>query len=100
VTIKPGPYPWGNHPNAWRPAHIHFSLLGRSFEQRLVTQMYFPGDPLFDFDPIFQSVRDPKARERMISSFSMDDSQENWALHYEWDIVLGGRAETPIEERH
>jgi protocatechuate 3,4-dioxygenase, beta subunit len=100
VTIKPGPYPWGNHPNAWRPAHIHFSLLGRSFEQRLVTQMYFPGDPLFDFDPIFQSVRDPKARERMISSFSMEGSQENWALHYEWDIVLGGRAETPIEEAH
>jgi protocatechuate 3,4-dioxygenase, beta subunit len=98
TTIKPGPYPWGNHPNAWRPAHIHFSLLGRSFEQRLVTQMYFPGDPLFDFDPIFQSVRDPKARERMISRFSMDDSQENWALHYEWDIVLGGRSETPIEE--
>jgi len=100
VTIKPGPYPWGNHPNAWRPAHIHFSLLGRSFEQRLVTQMYFPGDPLFAFDPIFNSVRDPKARERMISSFSMDRSQENWALAYEFDIVLGGRDGTPIEEAH
>jgi protocatechuate 3,4-dioxygenase beta subunit len=80
VTIKPGPYPWGNHPNAWRPAHIHFSLLGRSFEQRLVTQMYFPGDPLFPYDPIFNSVRDPKLRERMISAFSIDRSQENWAL--------------------
>jgi protocatechuate 3,4-dioxygenase, beta subunit len=97
LTIKPGPYPWGNHPNAWRPAHIHFSLLGRSFEQRLVTQMYFPGDPLFAFDPIFNSVRDPEARERMVSSFSMDGSQENWALAYEFDIVLGGRDGTPIE---
>jgi protocatechuate 3,4-dioxygenase, beta subunit len=100
ITIKPGPYPWGNHPNAWRPAHIHFSLLGRSFEQRLVTQMYFPGDPLFAFDPIFNSVRDPSARERMVSSFSMDGSQENWALAYEFDIVLGGRDGTPIEEAH
>ena len=100
VTIKPGPYPWGNHPNAWRPAHIHFSLLGRSFEQRLVTQMYFPADPLFEFDPIFNSVRDPDARERMVSSFSMDRSQENWALAYEFDIVLGGRDPTPIDEAH
>jgi protocatechuate 3,4-dioxygenase beta subunit len=97
TTIKPGPYPWGNHPNAWRPAHIHFSLLGRAFEQRLVTQMYFPGDPLFDFDPIFQSVRDPKARERMISTFSIDRSQENWALHYDFDIRLGGREGTVFE---
>jgi protocatechuate 3,4-dioxygenase, beta subunit len=69
TTIKPGAYPWLNHPNAWRPAHIHFSLFGRSFTERLVTQMYFPGDPLFDADPIFHSVRDPKARERLISSF-------------------------------
>ncbi len=98
VTIKPGPYPWGNHPNAWRPAHIHFSLLGRSFEQRLVTQMYFPGDPLFPYDPIFNSVRDAAARERMIAAFSIDASQENWALAYEFDIVLGGRDGTPIEE--
>jgi protocatechuate 3,4-dioxygenase beta subunit len=96
TTIKPGPYPWGNHANAWRPAHIHFSLLGRTFEQRLVTQMYFPGDPLFDFDPIFQSVRDPQARERLIASFSMDRSQENWALHYDFDIALGERG-TPFE---
>jgi protocatechuate 3,4-dioxygenase beta subunit len=98
VTIKPGPYPWGNHPNAWRPAHIHFSLLGRSFEQRLVTQMYFPADPLFAFDPIFNSVRDEAARQRMVSTFSMERSQENWALGYEFDVVLGGRAATPIEE--
>ena len=100
VTIKPGPYPWGNHPNAWRPAHVHFSLLGCSFEQRLVTQMCFPGDPLFAYDPIFRSVRDETARERMIGVFSMERSQENWALAYEFDIVLGGRARTPIEEAH
>ena len=98
TTIKPGPYPWGNHPNAWRPAHIHFSLMGRSFEQRLVTQMYFPGDPLFPYDPIFNSVRDERARERMVSRFSMEHSQENWALHYAFDIVLGGRAQTPLDE--
>jgi len=100
VTIKPGPYPWGNHPNAWRPAHIHFSLLGEQFHQRLVTQMYFPGDPLFAFDPIYQSVRDPKARERLVARFSMDRSQENWALAYEFDIVLRGRDETPMDEVH
>jgi len=98
VTIKPGPYPWGNHDNAWRPAHIHFSLLGRSFEQRLVTQMYFPGDPLFPYDPIFNSVRDPKARERMISRFSLDSSRHNWSLAFEFDIVLGGRGMTPLSE--
>ena len=100
LTIKPGPYPWGNHPNAWRPAHIHFSLLGRSFEQRLVTQMYFPGDPLFEFDPIFNSVRDPAARERMFSSFSMERTEENFALAYQFDIVLGGRCATPIDEAY
>jgi protocatechuate 3,4-dioxygenase beta subunit len=100
TTIKPGAYPWGNHPNAWRPAHIHFSLLGTAFEQRLVTQMYFPGDPLFEFDPIFNSVRDPKVRERMIASFSIERSQENWALGYDFDIVLRGPGETPIEETH
>jgi protocatechuate 3,4-dioxygenase beta subunit len=99
VTIKPGPYPWGNHPNAWRPAHIHFSLLGRSFSQRLVTQMYFPGDPLFEFDPIFNSVRDPAARDRLVAAFSIERSQENWALAYEFDIVLGGAAAaTPMED--
>jgi protocatechuate 3,4-dioxygenase beta subunit len=100
VTIKPGPYPWGNHPNAWRPAHIHFSLLGTAFHQRLVTQMYFPGDPLFQLDPIFNAVRDPKARDRIVSRFSIDRSQENWALAYEFDIVLRGPGETPMEEEH
>jgi protocatechuate 3,4-dioxygenase, beta subunit len=100
TTIKPGPYPWGNHPNAWRPAHIHFSLLGRAFSQRLVTQMYFPGDPLFAYDPIFNAVRDPQARERMISRFSLEGSQESWALAYEFDIVLRGPDETPMEDEH
>ena len=100
TTIKPGPYPWGNHYNAWRPAHIHFSLLGRAFTQRLVTQMYFPGDPLFPYDPIFNSVRDPAARERMISRFSIHDTVPNWALAYEFDICLRGPGQTPFEESH
>jgi protocatechuate 3,4-dioxygenase, beta subunit len=98
TTIKPGPYPWGNHHNAWRPAHIHFSLLGRAFAQRLVTQMYFPGDPLFEFDPIFQSVRDEQARERMVSRFSIHETVPNWALSYEFDIYLRGPGETAFEE--
>ena len=100
VTIKPGSYPWQNHPNAWRPAHIHFSLFGRAFAQRLVTQMYFPGDPFFPFDPIFNSVRDPKARERMVSSFSIHDTVPNWAHAYEFDIYLRGPGATPFEEEH
>ena len=100
ITIKPGPYPWGNHYNAWRPAHIHFSLLGRAFAQRLVTQMYFPADPLVEFHPIFNSVRDPAARERMISRFSIHDSIDHWALAYEFDIYLRGPAATPFEEAH
>ena len=95
VTVKPGAYPWKNHPNAWRPAHIHFSLFGRAFTQRLVTQMYFPGDPLFEFDPIFQSVRDPKARERLIAELDLDTTVPEWALGYQWDVVL--RA-TPFED--
>jgi protocatechuate 3,4-dioxygenase, beta subunit len=100
VTIKPGPYPWGNHYNAWRPAHIHFSLLGRAFAQRLVTQMYFPGDPLFEYDPIFNSVRDARARERMIARFELDESKDHWALAYEFDIYLRGPAATPFEGAH
>jgi protocatechuate 3,4-dioxygenase, beta subunit len=100
VTVKPGAYPWGNHPNAWRPAHIHFSLFGRAFTQRLVTQMYFPDDPLFDQDPIFNSVPDPKARQRMISTFDLEATRPEWALAYRWDIVLRGREQTPFEEPH
>jgi protocatechuate 3,4-dioxygenase beta subunit len=94
VTIKPGAYPWGNHHNAWRPAHIHFSLFGRAFAQRLVTQMYFPGDPLFAYDPIFQSVRDPAARELLVSSFDLETTTPEWALGYRFDIVL---RRTPFE---
>jgi protocatechuate 3,4-dioxygenase, beta subunit len=99
VTVKPGAYPWGNHENAWRPRHIHFSLFGRGFTQRLVTQMYFPGDPLLEFDPIAHSVRDPKARELMIARFDLGTTQPDWALGYQWDIVLGrgGDATTPME---
>ena len=95
VTIKPGAYPWGNHPNAWRPAHIHFSLFGRAFTQRLVTQMYFPDDPLFPYDPIFGSVRDPKARERLISRFDLETTIPDVALGFRFDIVL---AATPFED--
>jgi len=98
ITIKPGAYPWGNHHNAWRPQHIHFSLLGAAFAQRLVTQMYFPGDPLFAFDPIYNSVRDPAGRARMVSSFSLERTVPDWALAYDFDIVLRGPESTPIEE--
>lgn len=97
VTIKPGAYPWKNHPNAWRPAHIHFSMFGRAFTQRLVTQMYFPGDPLFEHDPIFNSIPDPKARERLISRFDINLTEPLWALGFEWDIVLRGSGATVFE---
>jgi len=98
VTVKPGAYPWKNHDNAWRPAHMHFSLFGRAFVQRLVTQMYFPNDPLFDQDPIFNSVRDPAARQRMVSTFDLDATTPMWSLAYRFDIVLRGRDATPMEE--
>jgi len=98
VTIKPGAYPWRNHDNAWRPAHIHFSLFGRAFTQRLVTQMYFPDDPLFFQDPIFNSVPDPAARQRMICRYDHDATQDHWALGFSFDIVLRGREQTPFED--
>jgi len=97
VTIKPGAYPWLNHYNAWRPAHIHFSIFGRAFLSRLVTQMYFPGDPLFAYDPIYQSIPDEKARERMVSKFDLETTQPQWALGYKFDIVLRGPEATPFE---
>jgi protocatechuate 3,4-dioxygenase beta subunit len=100
VTIRPGAYPWRNHPNAWRPAHIHFSLFGRAFTQRLVTQMYFPDDPLFFQDPIYNSVRDERAARRMISAFDYDATEDHWALAFRWDIVLRGEEATPMEEPH
>jgi protocatechuate 3,4-dioxygenase beta subunit len=96
LTIKPGAYPWGNHPNAWRPNHIHFSLFGEYFASRLVTQMYFPGDPLMAFDPILRSVPED-ARDLMVSKFSLDLTQEGFALGFQFDIVLRGPKATPME---
>jgi len=98
ITVKPGAYPWRNHHNAWRPSHIHFSLFGRAFTQRLVTQMYFPGDPLFFQDPIFNSIPDPAARQRVISRYDHANSEPEWALAFEFDIVLRGRESTPFED--
>ena len=95
VTIKPGPYPWGNHDKAWRPAHIHFSLFGNVYAQRLVTQMYFPGDPLQALDPIFNSIPDAGARGRLVARFSLDDTVGAEMLGYAFDIVLRGRGATP-----
>jgi protocatechuate 3,4-dioxygenase beta subunit len=97
VTVKPGAYPWKNHHNAWRPAHIHFSVFGRAFTQRLITQMYFPGDPLFPFDPILGSVPE-SARERLVSRLELDATVPEWALGYRWDIVLRGREAPPFED--
>ena len=97
VTIQPGAYPWGNHPNAWRPRHIHFSVFGRSFLQRLVTQMYFPGDPLFFQDPIFNSIPDPAARERLIATYDHDLTEPEWALGFRFDIVVRGPERTPLD---
>ena len=98
LTIKPGAYPWGNHDNAWRPAHIHFSLFGPAFATRLVTQMYFPGDPLMAYDPILQSIPDEKARQRLVSRFDLGTTKPSWALGYNFDIVLRGRESTPFED--
>ncbi|MEO8422836.1 MAG: protocatechuate 3,4-dioxygenase subunit beta [Actinomycetota bacterium] len=97
VTVKPGAYPWKNHANAWRPAHIHFSLFGRSFGERLITQMYFPDDPLFSQDPIFNSIPDPKVRERLVSSYDHAETVPEWAMAFRWDIVLGSVGATPLE---
>lgn len=94
-TIKPGAYPWRNHQNAWRPAHVHFSVFGTSFTQRLVTQMYFPGDPLLGLDPIFRSVHDARAAELLVARFDMGTTIEGWALGYVFDIVVAGRTPTP-----
>ena len=98
VTVKPGAYPWGNHANAWRPAHIHFSVFGPALGSRLVTQMYFPGDPLMASDPILQSIPDPRGSNLLVAAFDWDATIPNWALGYRWDIVLRGRNATPREE--
>ncbi|MCC6178673.1 MAG: protocatechuate 3,4-dioxygenase subunit beta [Chloroflexi bacterium] len=99
LTVRPGAYPWKNHPNAWRPAHIHFSLFGPSTVSRLVTQMYFPDDPLFALDPIFNSIPGEAARARLIAAYDHSVTEQEWALGYRWDIVLRGAEATPIEER-
>ena len=96
-TIKPGAYPWRNHHNAWRPNHIHLSLFGASFVSRLVTQMYFPGDPLFAFDPIFNGVPEA-ARDRMVAGFDLELTEPEFALGYNFDIVLRGPSATPMED--
>jgi len=97
LTIKPGAYPWRNTPNAWRPAHIHFGVFGPAFATRLITQMYFPGDPLLALDAIFLGTPDKAARERLISAYDPNLSEAEWALGYHFDIVLRGREATPME---
>lgn len=97
LTVRPGAYPWKNHPNAWRPAHIHFSLFGPQWGTRLVTQMYFSDDPLFFQDPIFNSVPSEEARQRLIAHYDHTVTEPEWALGWRWDIVLGGTAATPFE---
>jgi protocatechuate 3,4-dioxygenase, beta subunit len=97
VTIRPGAYPWRNHHNAWRPAHIHFSLFGVSFAQRLVTQMYFEGDPLLPRDPIWTSIPDERARDRLVARHDWETTEDHHGLGYRFDIVLAGRGGTPFE---
>ena len=97
TTIKPGPYPWRNHGNAWRPAHIHFSLFGTAFTQRMITQMYFKGDPLFALDPIYQAIVDQQSRDRLVASYDHEVTQHEWNTGYRWDIVLTGSHSTPME---
>jgi protocatechuate 3,4-dioxygenase beta subunit len=99
VTVRPGAYPWKNHANAWRPAHIHFSVFGDAFPSRLVTQMYFPGDPLLALDPIYGGIPDPRGRERLISAYDHQVTQPGFALGYRFDLVLCGGRMTPFENR-
>lgn len=99
TTIRPGAYPWRNHANAWRPVHIHFGIHGAGFAQRLITQMYFPGDPLLALDPIFNATADEAARSRLVAAFDPDITQPEWALGYRFDMVLRGREATPMENR-
>ncbi len=98
TTIKPGAYPWRNHANAWRPNHIHLSLFGPGYATRLITQMYFPGDPLLALDPIFHTVADEAARNRLVAVFDLGLTQPEWALGYRFDITLRGRGATPFED--
>ena len=98
ISIKPGAYPWGNHANAWRPAHVHFSIFGAGLLSRLVTQMYFPGDPLLAYDPIYNCIPDEKAKQGLISMFDWENTSPEFALGYRFDIVLRGRDATPMEK--
>ena len=95
TTIRPGAYPWRNHANAWRPAHVHFSVFGHTMLERLVTQMYFPDDPLLGYDPIFNSLPSERGRERLVSHFDLDVTRPEWALGYVFDMVLRGPEATP-----
>jgi protocatechuate 3,4-dioxygenase, beta subunit len=99
TTIRPGAYPWRNHTNAWRPPHIHFSVFGQAFISRLVTQMYFPGDPLLALDPIYNGIPDANGRARLIAAYDHNLTQPEWALGYRFDIVLNGSAMTPFETK-
>ena len=98
VTVKPGAYPWRNHANGWRPAHIHFSLFGLGYLSRLVTQMYFPGDPLLLLDPIFNSVPNERGRNSLVSNFDLTLTEPEWALGYRFNIILRGDDATPMEK--
>ncbi len=97
LSVRPGAYPWGNHPNAWRPSHVHLSIFGTSFSDRLVTQMYFPGDPLQAIDPIFNAVPDPAARDRLVARYDHEVTESDWALGFRFDVRLAGPAATPFE---
>ncbi|MEV6673861.1 protocatechuate 3,4-dioxygenase subunit beta [Streptomyces sp. NPDC051162] len=97
TTVRPGAYPWNLHTNAWRPPHVHFSLFGTAFTQRLVTQMYFPGDPLTPHDAIWRAIGDPAARARLVAAYDPALNVPEWSLGYHWDIVLDGPAATPAE---
>ena len=90
-TIKPGAYPWRNHYNAWRPAHLHFSIFGRALVQRLVTQMYFPGDPLLPYDPMLTGIPDERARNLLVANFDWEETVPGHAIAYRFDIVLRAR---------
>jgi protocatechuate 3,4-dioxygenase beta subunit len=97
TTIKPGPYPWKNHINAWRPAHIHFSIFGSAFTQRIITQVYFPGDPLFGLDPIYNTIRSQKDRDRLVATYDHDLTVPEFSMGYRWDIVVDGPDATWFE---
>jgi len=98
LSVRPGAYPWGNHPNAWRPSHVHLSIFGTSFSDRLVTQMYFPGDPLQAIDPIFNSIPDPAARDRLVARYDHHVTESDWALGFRFDVTLAGPTATPFED--